>query len=840
MKNIKKWITPVLVIVVLGALIAGYALRETPVLPDKYVEAVPGEAFEPKQEGLTLLASGDNMELYLDASTATIRWQDKKTGEYMDTRIFDEEVNNVALKSAISVSYYTGASATPYNNYTSMDDFTYSVELDKVSYEKLENGVRFVYSMGSEEKTYMDFPTKISEERMNELVFQYLDIQQKKIVEDRYRYLKAGYYMRQSNKDNPLSSLAVKELYNLFYEVGKYTYEDLEADNTEWDALEDMPNHTSIDLIMEYSLDGDDLVVRIPAENINANGETVKGIDFLPYFLSSKGSDGYLFVPDGSGALIYLDNTKLKEYQFTSRYWGGDVLQEAGVYTTTSSYMTAPVYGIKSEDHAVLGIIEEGAEIATLSAYINGSYGNIPYSRVGLTFAIREDQTLMSYQGAMVRYTLKKAGTDYYAGDIRVRYRYLTGEDADYSGMASCYRDYLVDHDMVAQREAEAQAPLFVEMLGEVDSTEYLLGFPYEGTRELTTFAQARSILEDMNGRGIGNIKVVYTGAANGGLNQREADKVKISSSLGGRKGFNTLIQYAGSIGAQVFPNFQLQTVNQKAKPAGDTTAFAINGQAAQLYAFDPVSFTIDATEKYPTYVVAPDYMTEYLNKFRASYKKLGVDTLASEDFMKFISPNYKTGENMSITTAMSVYLDQLKALDEEYTLALSNPISLAWPYVDYITDVPSEGSTLKVVDCYVPFMQMVLSGNMTYSTETMNNASYDMDEQLMQAIETGSAMKFRVMASDSSVLKGTDADDIFSAEYEMIKEEMPRLWQEYNEFYQQVSGANIQRHEIFDADGELVRVTWSNGVEVYLNYSEDDAVIDGVAVPAGTYQVER
>jgi hypothetical protein len=549
--------------------------------------------------------------------------------------------------------------------------------------------------------------------------------------------------------------------------------------------------------------------------------------------------DGYLFIPDGSGALIYLDNKKGKEYQFNSRYYGGDVLVNAEIYSTTMADMTLPVYGMKVGNLAVLGIIEEGAEVATLSAYVNGSFNNVPYSRVSLNFMFNEDQTLGTFNGAITSYIMKKASTDYYSEDIKLRYRCLTGEDANYSGMARSYSEYLVEQGAFEEKAQEEEAPFFVELLGEVDKPEYFLGIPYEGTAALTTFEQAEDILLDMDKNGISNIKVEYSGMINKGINQRAAEKVKVENELGGRKSFQTLLKTAHNIGAEIYPNILLQTAYTSKGLSKKERAFFINGQVAEIYDFDLVQNKAKLSNDYPRYMISPTYLPNYLNKFIRSFHKLNINNLASDDFMTFITADYRKGNNISMTNALPYYMEALTKLSEGGSIMLSNPIMLAYPEVDYITDLPMHNSEFKVYDVAVPFQQMVLDGAIPYSSELMNEYSYDVWDKILKAIETKSALKFRFIAADTSIMEGTVVDDVFVAEYAPWKDKIGEYYKIYNEFYQKVKDAHMIQHEIIDRNPDYVVVTYSNGVKVYLNYSDTSANVKGIMIEAKNYVVQ-
>lgn len=784
---------------------------------------------------------GDEMILKLQPSTGTIRWENSETGEYLDTRLTDSDLTDTTALSDVIANYYNGKESQKYNTTASMDSYTYGVSAEGLVYEKMENGVRFIYSLGSDDVTYKQFPAYISDERLNDLVLQYCDSKQVKAVKAQYRQMNSGAWARKTNKDNPLAGLAAPELYKIFYEVGKYSYEELEADCTEWDKLDELPSNQNIEIVMEYYLDGDDLMVRIPTENLVTNEEfPIASLDVLPYFLSSSSKDGYLFVPDGSGALIYLDNDKLSEYQYTSRYYGGDVLQDMEEYNASPTNMTLPVYGMKSDKFAVLGIIEEGAEIAQLNSYVSGYFSGIHYSRSSLRFLIREAQTLANYVGAITNYTMNKVSDDYYHDDILLRYCFLTGDDADYTGMAKAYQKRLIDQKRIACNEPEETAPLFLDFLGEIDKEKYFMGIPYKSSVPLTSFLDAQDMITEISNQGIDNIKVTYEGMLNGGINQRAVEKVKISDKLGGKSAWNKLKQQAEKLGVEIYPSVKLQTASTAKSLSKKERSYELNGSLAVLNRFDLVEHEPRKEDEYPTYIIAPKYIGQYVTKFNQNYRKLGTENLASSDFMTFMSPDYRNKGNISIKTAASEYDKALTELASGRKLVLSDPIVKAYGAVSYLTDIPSQNSGMKILDASVPFTQMVLDGCITYSSEYVNQNSESSQRAFMQALEGRSALNFRLMKEDTKMLTETTMDEVFFTEYSQWKEEIPEFYKQYEAFYQKVKGAYITDHRIVERNNNVRVVTYSNGVKLYLNYGEEAAEADGITIEPLSYTIQE
>lgn len=796
--------------------------------------------------GFQSIAKGKDMELLLDAKTGTLRWQNCNTGEYVDNRLSKDEISNTTALSDVVASYFSGSHSKKYNTTTQMDSYSYGIESESLRYEEIENGVRFFYRLGSDKISYKQFPIYISDERMQNLVLQYCDKKQTKAVKAQYRQMSSGVWARKASKESPLTGLAAPQLYNIFYEVGAYNMDELIVDSTEWNNLDELPDTQAIEIVMDYYLDGDDLMVRIPAKHlISGKDYPIEYIEVLPYFMSSKSKDGYIFVPDGSGALIYLDNDRLTEYQFQGRYFGGDILQNMNTYQSATPYMALPVYGIKSDNHAILGIIEEGAEIAQLNTYISGYYSGIDYARASLRFYIREAQTLSNYVGATNNYILSKASTDYYVGDIVLRYCFLTDDEANYTGMAKAYQNRLLMQDCLNENMAEEEAPLFLEILGEIDKKKYFAGIPYDSSIALTSFDEAKNILADLSEEKISNIKLCYEGMLNGGINQRAVEKVSISSRLGGKSKFNELNSYAKSIGAEIYPNVLLETAYTDKNLSKEERSYTLIGQLAKIEQFNlvtniPVEGGEDSCQYMDTFVISPNYIANYTSKFAKSYDKLEIGNIASSDFMTFMSADYRNGNNVSITTGSENYYQALETVSNNNSLLLSNPMVTAYPYADYLMNIPMDNSKLKIFDACVPFTQMVLEGCIPYAGDYVNRENESIEETLMKSLEAKSALNFRLMAADTADLRKTTKNDVFFAEYRLWKDKIAPCYQKFNDFYKQVKDAYIVSHEIVDKDNDVRVVTYSNGVKLYLNYGDEDAVIEGVNVAPLSYVIRK
>ena len=148
----------------------------------------------------------------------------------------------------------------------------------------------------------------------------------------------------------------------------------------------------------------------------------------LPYFGAAYlDQEGYIFVPDGSGALIHLNNGKTTASIYSQPVYGDDLSFRGDAHRPHQNHL--PVFA-EAGQSGILAVIEEGEALARIQADIAGKLHS--YNVVYPQFTLRPSvmSIVRRYQSRM------------YQGDIRVRYVFLEGEDADYVGMAHAYQDY--------------------------------------------------------------------------------------------------------------------------------------------------------------------------------------------------------------------------------------------------------------------------------------------------------------------------------------------------------------------------------------------------------------
>jgi hypothetical protein len=239
------------------------------------------------------------------------------------------------------------------------------------------------YSVGNIERTYV-IPPAIPEERMKQ-IFDNMDSGDVSIVRSGFRLYDIHNLRSSDNRSELLSlypDLSRRNIYVLRAETQEYLKAEYEqifeaAGYTYDDYLDDVANYPSVggrerpafNVTFRYSLEGNSLVLNVPFDKIayKAAYPMVK-LAVLPYFGAGGTSDeGYLMVPDGSGALIYFNNGRQNQLSYNNDIYGWDeaLIRKAIINDNKAPF---PAFGVQRNGNALLCIIEEGASYAGIRA----------------------------------------------------------------------------------------------------------------------------------------------------------------------------------------------------------------------------------------------------------------------------------------------------------------------------------------------------------------------------------------------------------------------------------------------------------------------------------------
>lgn len=790
--------------------------------------------------GMKLAAQTKELALYYHPDTTEFAVLNKQSGKVWRSNPADRDEDSKAspFEKEVLASQITVTFRDKMGRIDTFTNFAQSINRDQFKAESIENGIRITYTLGDMSLGIDVLPKLISKKRMEEKVLSKLD-------EAKARYVSTRYYPLASNPevlerlDTAVSrQLVLSRMIDAFQEAG-YTSEDLAFDNEEngimGGADKDRP---SFSIPLEIRLDSDSLVLTVSANQIQeSEGYKIRMLNLLGFFgAAGTEEQGYMLVPDGTGSLIYLNNGKINQEVYAQRLYGEDENDNSGRRGQVTESVRLPLFGLKSGDEAWFAVIEKGDGIASINADI--SERNNVYNNIFASFAIRGEDELELYKGNRVE-EIQLLTEARYEGDVQVRYSFLSGEEANYSGMAKSYRDSLERQGVLKSLSEEGDMPFYLSVLGTVDKRKTFLGVPYKGIISMTTFAEAGEIVDRLDSDDVVNIHMRYLGWFNGGMSHKVPAEVKVDGVLGGDKNFKLLADKLEETGGKLYPDVAFQHVyrdNGNFNPASDAARFVTREEAARTpynRAFNSMDYDLGTY-----YLLSPAKLPYYVDQFMNEYETMENDAVALRDLGDLLHADYRVNRVIFRETAKNIVTEQLGKLKERYPHMLitgGNAYTLA--YADQLVNVPTSTSLFNITDEEVPFYQMVIHGYMDYAGSPINlDDEQDVQMHLLRSIELGTAPHFLWSDESSSKLKFTRYDAMFSTQYMSWYDQAVDMYKKVNEALSGLRSTKIAKH-IRHAKG-VAEVQYENGTSVYINYTDETVTVNGTQVGAKNFKV--
>ena len=573
--------------------------------------------------------------------------------------------------------------------------------------------------------------------------------------------------------------------------------------------------------------------VEIPDDSITETNDQYKigNIYVYPFmgntYLGDR--DGYMLIPDGNGAIINLeDNAGKYTSGFSQRVYGENVgFNESHVLSlfwgefqtvNDAEMIMAPVFGMVHTDSkmAYLGIIEEGEYDASIEAYPNGAYTN--YNWITSKFRLRQ---------VYVQPTSKSGGSmprveeDRTHSNIKVRFAFTRDEDANYSGLAKSYRNYLLEKQELIKQEDDFKVRL--DFLG----SDIKKWFIFDVSVPMTTTKQVMTIFEDLQEENVTDILAVYKGWQKGGINTLPITKYEADWKLGGTKKLTKLIKDAEEMGIDLY----LYQDALRANPSTSNTTYNVVKRIDKRL-FEEETYK-DVFEK--MVYLTPKKSAENIKKLLKTYTEKSVEHIALSGVTNKLFSYTYSGSTYSRVDTANVYNELLQTMSESTDMILDEPFAYLWKYADALYNIPVGSSDYIFADEDVPFLSIVLKGVMPlYGDYT--NFEADKNEYFLNLVETGIFPSFYLTYEDTSKLLYTNSSNIYSAKYSVYKNEIIEYYTKLKEVNKTVQGACIDKHE--RPQENVAVVTYDNGVKIYVNYNSYTVDIDGVTVDAMSYRV--
>ena len=494
---------------------------------------------------------------------------------------------------------------------------------------------------------------------------------------------------------------------------------------------------------------------------------------------------------------------------------------------------------VKTKKRGFVAIIEEGDALTSLSTYHAGALND--YNTIKMSFIPRPKDSYNLQDSISV-------GTDSewtviserkYVGSYKMRYIMLTDTenttvpaegtyyDTSWLGMAIAYRDYLTGKKVISKLDAETlteDIPLYIETFGTVETVEKILSIPVTVMAPLTTFEQVLEMYNDLSTDekdedgnvtvpGIKNINFKLTGYANGGMYYSVPGNLKFERAVGGKKGFQALLDEAARINGDddkntnlgIFPDFdfvyQIYDEWFNGYNNHDHAAKTIDDRYANRREYSATQ------QKYMNYyeiVISPAYFNvlyerlekNYANKYQNVYG-ISVSTLG-----QWLNSDFDEDEPYNREDSKGFTVEAFEYFDKTYGQVMTEGgNAYVWEYVDHMLNVDLDSSRYNFSSCAVPFIGVVLHGSVSFTGEPLNMEG-DLQYALLKAIENGASPYFILSMANTQALKEYfDLSEYYSIRYDIWKDDISDVYNVLNEVLSDVQDKYIIDHEFLTGE---------------------------------------
>lgn len=593
----------------------------------------------------------------------------------------------------------------------------------------------------------------------------------------------------------------------------------------------------------------DDSIIEGKGADYKENGEStiyshnakLGSLDIMPNFTTNNdlNSEGYIILPDGSGAIMQFNSPKSPlNYQAQFKeFYGADktFTRSTPQQTDNNKNFMLNMYGFldKTAGKGVLAIVDRGASQAAVYADFKRAESqylaqtqNTAYFRV--KYREKETVSIGTWARPYTKWSTTRSQTDFIFKFVFLEYDEFVDDDGriDYVKLAEKYRDYLIDKYKIEEKDNTDKTVLFLNMLGSFEKRKVTLGIPYTKDYSLTTYEQARSIIEDLQAEGFAHFMVSYMAWTNEAMEPEASAKLKPAKVLGGSSGMSKLAEYMAELEKRgegefkFYPELNIASNKGYDFNFGDVkyTARSISNLYAHHRPYELINTSTKAVR-----MISPRFYHHLSTRMTSSLSKLSLNGAYLSDIGNFRVGDYRAGIFPEKGKDYQIdALDNISGITEN--ILLSAPFDYALSYATAAVDIPLEASLLKGYDYSIPFYQLVISGLFDYAGIPVNfKEEHSTSWYILKALETGSNLYYYLSYEDPKILNETDYSMYYNTYYANWKNDIIRMKNIIDET--RIHEGRLISHKILQDN--VVQVEYSHGVKLIINYNLNTTYYD-------------
>ncbi len=789
-------------------------------------------SFKQNENGFIKVCENKKFALLYRESDAVAGIENKDTGYiwYTNPQNVDESISgNTAgdIKSQLMVQYYSGSTANV------VDSYNYGIKNDNIPKISLTDNILTVsYVIGETEFTTdmlppvmtkesmeRDILSKLSEEDKAEVLTTYILYEKSKLDSATYKKVEISFPSIKKHDiyimGSGLPSYIAKGIYEIFLKAG-YSVDDLQKYCDENNIKNRYEVKPYFNIELQYILTDSGLTVSLDPKSITHTEKyPPTRIEILPFFgANDHKTKGFMIVPDGSGAVINMNNGKIFNNPYEKRIYDTDNSSNKVTNPINEQKTSLPFFAVSSPNGSFLATIDRGYEVAGVFADVAGR--NTGYNRINSYFTLFSSDiiTLSSNQSDY----FAKYSEDIFSEKISVSYHF-TNNAATYSELALNYREYLIKNEYLKDNISD-NSSMNLSFMGAVEISKNFLGVPYNTMAANTSLSDIDEIIEKLN---IKTADIRLTNFVEGGNNQKNVNSLKLQGAVGKLKNIKNLYASSDTTYLSLYSQY-------KSKASKSESSISLSQESSYKLNYNLIN-GYKEKEKY-MFLISSRSLNKYSEKISKQIEKNDIEAINLRDIGYELNSDYTNNKQIDRYQARLNVQEYMKKLSAKAILSVDKGSIFALPFISKIWDIPMDGSNYHIEDYSIPFYQMAISGKIAYVAPTFSENS-DVDIQFLRALEYGAQPQFTLISQDfdNAVYY---KDDYYGYSYEAQIDKIKELNGRYSEITEAVKDAHIIEHK--NNNGETSVTEYDNGVKIYINYTENEAMIGGKTVAPANY----
>lgn len=809
---------------------------------------------DPQQQD-DLTVKNDSYTLKMDLKTTRFVLTDRKTGDFYEsypqeepTLLSEEDISRAG--SNLGITYYDTNSKVNY-----MGTGKESVAKNQFSVYEKDNSIRVIYTLGSSVDAFFA-PAAIKKETMEEIVFPKLRASEKAKMGLYYKLYSSD--AKPSDYDEMMKkypSLKGKSAYlltdkvteqiigdisglltkaNLSIEQARVEQEELGVS----DAAANLPAGFVIPL--QLTLDEKGFIAEILTDRIQESNKTDRLTQvFLLEYFSAVGAKtkGSFLVPDGSGALISLNQFEPKNYR--QHFYNDDMLLTTSTEQQLTRNVPIPYFGLSSDQYSYVAMVEGGAAAAQLWVRTMGRAN--PLNMMSVCFDLRSvDKTDVGKDRNM-------ATLNIYNGHIlyehpKVRYELISNKNpATLSDMSDAVRAWLDSKGVLTNSQTSTDVlPFYLDFLCLSSKKTNIAGIGLDLPAVLSTLTDITKVITTLQDGGVKGINLRLRGWSETGLKGEVMHSAKLSRKVGTIEELQKLRTLLESKGGTLILDMDFSFAYSNrwfdhlvlSRDASRT----IEGAISIVHEYDRV--TLNKTRQLRKgYIVSPLSYVELFNRFAKSLKANNIDDykLSWSNGGMYIAADYNKKTDVDLAFSAKATSDAFSTISQFTGAPIMTDYGYDYtlPFVSELINTPLTCSYFQAETQSIPFLQMLLSGNKKMSGPALNITGSR--SELLDMAAAGVAPYFLLITGQDKLLQDLSMDNTyFSLNNAAHMQNIIEIYHSYNEVLQPIWGQKIIGYNTPD---EFVSVTYfENGKILWVNRSDHSQTIETINLAPYSY----